>query len=68
MKKRDRVLAELREGPCTAAELGAILGWPMRKASAWLGNLRCAGVVDVMGTRPVGNRHSFIYQLKEGKA
>jgi len=54
---------ELAKGPCTAAEMGAILRLPMRICSAWLGLLRCKGQAQVVGQRPVGRRFSNIYAL-----
>jgi hypothetical protein len=62
---KQAVLDTLQEGPITAAEMGAVLEKPMRNCSAWLGNLRCAGIVKVIGKRPVGNRHSNLYALSD---
>ena len=61
---KQTVLLSLEEGPVTASELGAILEVPMRNCSAWLGNLRCAGIVEVTGKRSMGARTSNIYALR----
>lgn len=61
------VLITLDEGPVTASEMGAILEVPMRNCSAWLGNLRCAGVVEVIGKRNTGTRSSNIYALRHAR-
>jgi hypothetical protein len=71
MKRRARVIRELRLGPTTAYELGAIL-FPnladraaMRAASAWLANLKCSGVVEVVGQVPGPTRRGrSLYALK----
>ena len=66
MLRKQTILDALQDGPVTASELGAILELPMRICSAWLGNLRCAGVVEVIGTRTMGKRQSNIYNLAQG--
>ena len=43
-----RIRAALKQGPCTASEMGAILNLPMRICSAWLGFLRCKGEAVVV--------------------
>lgn len=64
MSRKDAVIRELIKGPVSASELAAIMGWPMRICSAWLGNFRCAGMVDVVGKVRRGTRLSNIYALK----
>lgn len=67
--REQQVLVELREGPCTAAEVAAILEWPVTTVSAHLAGLERRGVVVKVGSVPNGNgkqgrQSSFIYALK----
>lgn len=54
MKKMMLVLAVVREGCETSAEVGAVLGWETRIASAYLSDLRELGLVRVVKPRAVG--------------
>lgn len=63
------VLKELELGPSTAHELGAELlpelndRDSMRLCSAWLSNLKGAGIVRVVGLQPNGKHRRQIYEL-----
>ena len=65
MKAGNRVRRELAKCPATAFELGVALGWPTRRASAWLSFLTCAGEAEHVGQiqQVEGARPAYLYRL-----
>lgn len=64
--RKQRILLELQKGPCSASEMGAIIGCSSNHAAAHLGQLLQAGQVRIVGTIHVGTRLANLYDVPRG--